>query len=92
MHPLARFLAAALLLAPAAAAASDPSIALTGDGGDAWTFERLVEGTVALDACDEVLVAAPGGVVPAARDGARFFAEVRLHEGANAVRALCRRD
>ncbi|HYD65344.1 alpha-amylase family glycosyl hydrolase [Azospirillum sp.] len=96
MHPLARSLARplvlALLLAPAAAGASGPAVTLNGDGGDSWTFDRLVEGTAAPDVCDEVLVASPGGIVPAQRDGARFFAEVSLHEGANTVRALCRRD
>ncbi|HYH20651.1 MAG TPA: alpha-amylase family glycosyl hydrolase [Azospirillum sp.] len=92
MHSLAHSLALVLLLAPAAAGAAGPSIALKGDGGDSWTFDRLVEGAVAPDACDEVLVASPGGIVPAQRDGARFFAEVPLHEGANTVRALCRRD
>ncbi|HYG86606.1 MAG TPA: alpha-amylase family glycosyl hydrolase [Azospirillum sp.] len=90
MMPLPRALPLALLLAATPADAA--TLALKGDGGDAWTFSKAVEGTAPPDACDEVLVASPGGVMPAERDGERFFATIRLHEGGNEVRALCRRD
>ncbi|WP_448187230.1 alpha-amylase family glycosyl hydrolase [Azospirillum sp. sgz301742] len=82
----ALILALLLTAAPAHAA----SLALKGDGGDAWSFARMVEGTAEPDACDEVLVEAPGGVVAAERVGERFFATVHLHDGSNEVRAVCR--
>lgn len=83
-----RTLVLPLLLAAAPAFASP--LALKGDGGDAWTFAKMVEGTAEPGACDEVLVESSGGVVPAERVGERFFATVRLHEGNNDVRAVCR--
>jgi len=88
---LSRAGALAIPLLLALPAHAEP-FALATDGGDAWGFAKVVEGTAEPGACDEVLVEAPGGTVPAERDGERFTALVRLREGANAVRAVCRAD
>jgi cyclomaltodextrinase / maltogenic alpha-amylase / neopullulanase len=82
----------AALLSPAAASAAGPAITLSSDGGDTWTFEKVVQGTLPdAGGCDEVLIASPRGTVQAWRgDGGRFSAVVRLQEGENEVRAVCR--
>ena len=55
----------AALLSPAAAApAEGPAITLSSDGGDAWTFEKRVAGTLPDGGCDEVLVASPRATPP----------------------------
>lgn len=81
-----------LSLLLAAAPAHAAPLVLTSDGGDSWGFDRMVEGTAEPEACDAVLVEAPGGVVAAERVGERFFAAVRLREGNNEVRAVCRSE
>ncbi|WP_207480231.1 alpha-amylase family glycosyl hydrolase [Arenibaculum pallidiluteum] len=65
-----------------------PPVVLRGAGGDAWTFEKAVEGT-ARSACESVLLRSPAGTVPAWRLGERFGGEVPLAEGANPVTAVC---
>jgi cyclomaltodextrinase / maltogenic alpha-amylase / neopullulanase len=82
----------AALLSPVARSTAGPAITLYSDGGDAWTFEKHVEGTLPDGGgCDEVLVASPRGMVRAWRgDGGRFGAVVPLQEGENEVRAVCR--
>jgi cyclomaltodextrinase len=66
------------------------SIQLNSSGGDAWTFRKRIEGTVA-GACDEIVVSGPAGSTVATQFGSRFVAELPLREGANDVRARCRR-
>ena len=61
-----------------------------GDGGDAWTFEKRVEGALPDGGCDEILVASPRGTVQAWHADGRFGAVVPLQEGENEVRAICR--
>jgi cyclomaltodextrinase len=80
------------LLPPAATLAQGPAITLLGDGGDAWTFEKRVEGALPDGGCDEVRVASPRGTVQAWQADGRFGAVVPLQEGENAVRAICRAD
>jgi hypothetical protein len=80
----------AALLLPAATLAEGPTIALSGDGGDAWTFEKGIEGVLPDGGCDEVLVASPTGMVQAWHADGRFGAVVPLQEGENEVRAICR--
>jgi hypothetical protein len=53
------------LLPPAATLAEGQAISLLGDGGDAWTFEKRIEGALPDGGCDEVLVASPRGMVQA---------------------------
>jgi hypothetical protein len=48
-----------VLLLPAAILAEAPAITFLSDGGDVWTFEKGLEGTLPDSGCDEVLVASP---------------------------------
>ena len=83
----------ALLLSPAATRAEGgPAITLRGDGGDAWTFEKRIEGALPGGGCDEVLVASPRGMVEAWQADGRFGAGGPLLQGGNEVRAICRDD
>ena len=80
----------AALFAPPATLAGNRAITLQGDGGDAWTFEKNVEGELPDGGCDEVLVASPRATVEAWQAEGRFGAVVPLLEGDNEVRAICR--
>jgi cyclomaltodextrinase len=79
-----------VLLLPAATLAEAPAITFLSDGGDAWTFEKGLEGTLPDGGCDEVLVTSPQGTVQAWHASGRFAAVVPLQEGENEVRAICR--
>jgi cyclomaltodextrinase / maltogenic alpha-amylase / neopullulanase len=81
---------AAYLLSPAAVLAHDRAITFSGDGGDAWTFEKHLEGELPDGGCDRVLVASPRATVEAWQADGRFGALVPLVEGENEVRAICR--
>jgi cyclomaltodextrinase len=80
------------LLSPAAMRAEGLAITLSGDGGDAWTFEKRIEGRLPDSGCTKVLVASPRGTVQAWQVNGRFGASVPLQEGENEVRAICRTD
>ena len=60
-----------------ASTAGATTLAFTGEGGDAWGFEKRISGTVA-GRCDTVIIAAPRGRIPAETDGSRFDAVVPL--------------
>lgn len=92
MNALPRLFLAAALLVCASPAVADALLALAGSGGDAWTFRKVVEGTVAPGACERVEVASPLGSAVAEVDGDRFIATVPLASGANDVHAVCHRD
>ena len=85
-------LAALVSLLPPVAALAQRGIALDGQGGDAWTFEKNLEGELPEGGCDQVLFASPGATVEAWQADGRFGARVPLLEGDNAVRAVCRVD
>jgi cyclomaltodextrinase / maltogenic alpha-amylase / neopullulanase len=70
--------------------AEQRAIVLYGDGGDAWTFEKKLEGELPDGGCDQVLVASPGATIEAWQADGRFGAVVPLLEGENQVRAICR--
>jgi cyclomaltodextrinase / maltogenic alpha-amylase / neopullulanase len=78
------------LLPPTAALPENQAITLQGDGGDAWTFEKSLEGELPDGGCDRVLVASPRATVEAWQAEGRFGAIVPLLEGDNEVRAICR--
>jgi cyclomaltodextrinase / maltogenic alpha-amylase / neopullulanase len=78
------------LLSPAAVLAQNRAITLRGDGGDAWTFEKNLEGELPDGECDEVLLASSRATVEAWQADGRFGAVVPLLEGDNEVRAICR--
>jgi glycosidase len=65
-------------------------ITLRGDGGDAWTFEKTLDGELPDGGCDRVLVASRRATVEAWQAAGRFGAVVPLLEGDNEVRAICR--
>ncbi|WP_448205560.1 alpha-amylase family glycosyl hydrolase [Azospirillum sp. sgz302134] len=92
MNALPRLLLAATLTALPSLALAEAPVALSGSGGDAWTFRKAVEGTVTPGACERVEVASPLGSAVADVDGSRFTATVPLASGANDVQALCRHD
>jgi glycosidase len=78
----------ALLLVASCDGGGQP-IAFDTDGGDAWTFEKRVEGT-AEPSCDAVIVSTTGIAITPQREGDRFTARVPLSEGDNTVSAECR--
>jgi cyclomaltodextrinase len=80
----------ATLLSSAAARAEDRAITLQGDGGDAWTFQKNLEGALPDGGCDRVLVTSPRATVEAWQADGRFGAVAPLWEGDNEVRAICR--
>src|SRR4051794_28645315 len=58
-------------------------------GGDAWTFDKIVEGTVTTSACDAVKVTSPLAANWATVLGERFTARIKLAQGDNPVEATC---
>jgi hypothetical protein len=80
----------ATVLPPAATLAGTQPITLEGDGGDAWTFDKNLDGELPAGGCDRVLVISPRATVEAWQADGRFGAVVPLQEGDNEVRAICR--
>ena len=78
------------LLLPAAGMAENRAITLQGAGGDAWTFEKDLEGELPEGGCGRVLIASPRATVEAWQADGRFGAVVPLVEGDNQVHG--RRD
>ena len=78
-----------LLFVPGAACAAPPVISFDTTGGDAWTFEKQLEGRFAPAVCDRILVHTSHGAVEATIAGERFFAKVPLRERVNEVSAAC---
>lgn len=73
----------------AACAADESPIALRTSGGDAWTFQKLVEGSVRPDTCDTVAITSPMGTVVTRPTGQHLLARVPLAAGDNEVTATC---
>lgn len=67
-----------------------PDLAFDTDGGEAWTFDKLIGGRIDAGHCDQIELRSPAGTVPAWSDGRRFEARVPLQEGVNRVQAGCR--
>jgi cyclomaltodextrinase / maltogenic alpha-amylase / neopullulanase len=61
-------------------------------GGDAWTFSKLISGTVPQDRCDAVVVRSSRGRVSAPVTEGRFAATVPLVQGHNSISAQCLRQ
>ncbi|MFC4311287.1 alpha-amylase family glycosyl hydrolase [Steroidobacter flavus] len=61
-------------------------------GGDAWTFDKHVEGRVDPATCDEVSIHGPTGSSVAAIHDRRFWASVPLRSGENEIWARCTRQ
>jgi cyclomaltodextrinase / maltogenic alpha-amylase / neopullulanase len=78
-----------LLFVLGTACAAPPLVSFDTTGGDAWTFEKRLEGRFSPTACDRVLVQTSYGAVEATLAGERFFANVPLREHVNEVSAAC---
>ena len=78
-----------LLFVLGAACAAPPVVSFETVGGDAWTFEKQLEGRFAPTVCDRILVHTSLGAVEATIAGERFFAKVPLREQVNEVSAAC---
>jgi hypothetical protein len=90
MHRLgAVVLSASMLAAHGAAWAATLDFATA--GGEAWTFEKRIEGTVTGE-CSDITITSPVGSVTAWQRDGRFGAAVRLREGANDIQAFCRNE
>jgi glycosidase len=77
-----------LLLAGPLRAAETP-IAFSTSGGDAWTFQKPLNITVAEERCDRVAIVAPLGTIVATPQRGHVSAEVPLAPGDNHVEAQC---
>jgi glycosidase len=72
--------------------APDRPIAFRTAGGDAWTFTKQVQVTVALNACDRVMLTSSGATVSATpHDGFVSF-QTGFIPGENILRAECRKN
>lgn len=58
-------------------------------GGDAWTFDKEITGTVAPGQCDEVEIRTPAGMTTVRPADVRFSAHVNLWSGPNELVADC---
>lgn len=72
--------------------ASEVPVEFDTAGGDAWTFDKYIEGRVDPSACDEVLIQGPAATAVATLQDHRFRASVPLRSGGNDLRARCMRD
>jgi cyclomaltodextrinase / maltogenic alpha-amylase / neopullulanase len=66
-------------------------VAFTTAGGDAWTFDKLVEARVEPAACDLVTFGSEAGAVTTRPEGERVLARVPLQQGENRLEAECRK-
>jgi len=85
-------LALAVVLLSAPCTADESPVALRTTGGEAWSFEKLIETSVPAGACDTVAITSPIGTVTVQPEGERLVARVRLGPGDNVVVAECRKD
>jgi glycosidase len=84
---------AALTVALACAGPSDTMegpVSFSTPGGDAWTFEKVVQASVIDGACDDVVISSPLGAAAVVPDHDRVAAHVDLAPGDNVVEADCR--
>src|SRR4051794_23235403 len=81
----------AFLVMSTASDAGQAPISFSTGGGDAWTFEKVIESSVLPSQCDEIAIASPAGTVTVRPDGDRAFARVPLESGDNTVVAECRK-
>ena len=88
----APWLALAVVILSAPCTADESPVALRTTGGDAWSFEKLIETSVPAGACDLVAITSPMGTVTVQPEGQRLNARVRLGPGDNVVEAECRKD
>jgi cyclomaltodextrinase / maltogenic alpha-amylase / neopullulanase len=85
-------LALAVVLLSAPCAADESPIALRTSGGEAWSFEKLIETSVPAGACDTLAITSPLGTVTVQAKSTQLVARVPLGPGDNVVEAECRKD
>jgi glycosidase len=91
LRRLGRALPLLLALLAAGCGREDAPVALDTAGGDAWSFDKLIEGSVRKGACDAVTLASTRGMVVAEPHDGRFAARVPLLPGDNEVEVRCRK-
>src|SRR3954468_3084047 len=79
-------------LLPASCAAAEEPVAFTTFGGDAWTFEKLVDFSVKPGACDAVTITSPRATTTVEPVNGRARARVPFDAGDNRLQAQCRKD
>lgn len=72
-------------------ASADAPVSLRTHGGEAWTFDKMIEGTVPPGDCEIVAIRSPAGTSFVSPQGGRFAARVPLASGDNRVTAECRK-
>ncbi len=82
----------AFLALTGACAPGRSPVTLATTGGDAWTFDKVVEAALAPDACDTVAFASPAATVLARPSGGHAIARLPLLPGDNPVEVECRKD
>jgi hypothetical protein len=85
-------LALAVVLLSAPCAADESPIALRTSGGEAWSFEKLIETSIPAGACDTLAITSPLGTVTVQAKSTQLVARVPLGPGDNVVEAECRKD
>lgn len=93
MPALLTFFRRALLVCALAApgcAAPEAPVHLTTTGGDTWTFDKTVEGSVPAGRCDAVAFTSPRGTVIARPKDGHVAAHVPLTHGDNPIEVECR--
>jgi cyclomaltodextrinase / maltogenic alpha-amylase / neopullulanase len=82
-------LAVAVLLVASPVAATESFVAFGNSGGDAWTFQKVIEAAVVVGQCDDVVITSEiTAVTVQPRDG-RAIAQVPLRAGDNPIDAAC---
>jgi cyclomaltodextrinase / maltogenic alpha-amylase / neopullulanase len=79
------------LAGTAATASGSEVLRFDTHGGDAWTFSKVVSGTVIRDVCDTVTLVSGRARVSVQVAQGRFTATIPLRGGRNSVRAICQR-
>lgn len=79
------------LLAGCTSVSPEPPIRLDTHGGDAWSFNKLINGQAAPGVCEQVQLQSEQAAVSAwaSADVSRFSANVPLQAGSNRIRAIC---
>jgi cyclomaltodextrinase len=88
---LLRTLIVALWALGCVAHAAEAPVELDTTGGDAWSFDKYLEGRVDPAACDQVLIQSAAGSTVATIQDHRFSAAVPIRSGDNEIRAQCNR-
>jgi cyclomaltodextrinase len=81
----------ALALTAASVGATEPPLAFDTAGGDAWTFEKVIEARVRAGRCDTVAIKGPLGTTNVRPVRERVVARIPLAPGDNVIEAECQK-